>query len=479
MSNLLAALGSSGNALSVLQQALGVIQNNVTNSSTPGYAAQQLNIVAQPFDVTSGAAGGIASQGLISSRDSYADSEVQRQLQALGTYSAQAQGTSTIQSFFDVSGSAGVSAALTGLYSAFSAWSASPSSSVAGQTVISAASTLADSIQGLSQSLNSTGQQLNQQVSTTVDQINTLAGQIQQYNQSRLQNSQANPGADASLESTLESLSQLTNFTALTQPDGTVTVLAGGGTPLVIGTQQYKISASASVVNNPPAVNPNSPPTSQILDSQGNDITASITGGQLGGLLDTRNRVLSSIIGDSQQTGSLNQLAKSFADTVNSILTSGTVTTGTGAASGAPLFTYDSSDSTLAAGSLSVNPAITPAELAPVDAAGNANGNANQLAALANPNNSLAQINGNDFVAFFSGIAASAGQENATAQSNATIQQRVVTQAQSQRDQISAVSLDGQAAEILQFQRAYQAVARTLTIINGLADSIINLVPQV
>ena len=46
MSNLLASLGSSASALSVLQQALGVIQNNVDNSSTPGYASQQLNIEA-------------------------------------------------------------------------------------------------------------------------------------------------------------------------------------------------------------------------------------------------------------------------------------------------------------------------------------------------------------------------------------------------------------------------------------------------
>src|SRR5580698_818389 len=107
MSSLLAALGSSGNALDVLQQALGVIQNNVSNASTPGYASQQLNITAEPLDVASGAAGGIAAQGLISSRDTYADTEVQRQLQTLGLYTAQAQSTSTIRSFFDVSGNSG------------------------------------------------------------------------------------------------------------------------------------------------------------------------------------------------------------------------------------------------------------------------------------------------------------------------------------------------------------------------------------
>ncbi|HEY4085589.1 MAG TPA: flagellar hook-associated protein FlgK [Bryobacteraceae bacterium] len=473
--SLTAALNNSANSLTVLQQALDVIQNNVSNSSTPGYATQKLNIRAQPFDVTSGAAGGIAAQGLISSRDSYADSEVQRQLQVLGGFTAQAQGTSSLQSLFDVTGTSGVPAALNNLYTAFSAWSASPTDATAEQNVISSAGSFANAVSQLSQSLQSQAKGLNSQIGSTVDQINTLAGQVRQYNQTKLQNPDANPGADASLENTLEQLSQLTNFTALSQPDGTVTVLVGGGSPLVIGNQQYSISAQAQVDNNPPAANPQSTPTSQILDDQGNDITASVTGGQLGGLLDVRNRVLTSIIGDSQQTGSLNQFAKTFADTVNNVLTSGTTSTATGAPAGLPLFTYNNADGTFAAGTLAVNPAITPAQLAPVDAAGNANGNANQLASLATGSS---QVGGQSFVSFFSGIAAGAGQENATAQSNATLQQQVVSQTQSQRDQISGVSLDAQAASLLEFQRAYQSVARVLTVINSLADSILAIIPQ-
>ena len=35
MSNLLASLRSSGNALAVFQEALGTVQNNINNSSTP------------------------------------------------------------------------------------------------------------------------------------------------------------------------------------------------------------------------------------------------------------------------------------------------------------------------------------------------------------------------------------------------------------------------------------------------------------
>ena len=479
MSNLFATMGSAASALDVLQQALGVVQNNVSNASTPGYASQQLNIEAAPFDVVSGAGGGLTANGLKSSEDSYADAAVQQQLQTLGLYTAQAQSTGTIQSFFDASGTTGVSASLNNLLTAFSSWSASPSDATTGQQVISSASALASSVQGLSQSLNSTALQLNQQIGSTVQQINSLGAQIQQYNEETLKNNnQPDPGAAAQLENNLENLSQLANLTTLTQANGTVTVLVGGGTPLVIGDQLNSLSASDFLSTQPPPANPAAPPTAHVLDSSGNDITGDITGGQLGGLLDSRNRVLASIIGNGQQPGSLNVFASTLTDTVNKILESGKVSTQAGAAAGTALFTYNNSDATLAAGSLAVSSSITPAQLAPVDSSGNANGNANTLAALGNANTSEGLVGGDNLVAYFAGIASAAGQENQTAQSNEQSQQQVVSQVTSTRDQISGVSLDGQAAEVLQPQRGYQAVSQVMTIINDMATSILDLIPQ-
>jgi flagellar hook-associated protein 1 FlgK len=472
-------MGSTGNALAVLQDALNVVQTNVSNASTPGYATQQANLTAQPMDITRGLTGGVAFSGVQSSRSSYADSEVQQQLQTLGQYTAQAQGNSALQSLFDVTGTSGVPAALSQLFQSFSAWSVSPDDASSQQAVLSSAATLASSVQGLSSSLASESQQLDTQVSSTVSQINTLAGEIQQYNIQRLQDPQPDPGADANLESNLESLSQLVNFTTLTQSDGTVSVLLGGSTPLVEGDQSFSISVQNSVTSPPPPANPQSPPSAHILDAQGNDITAEITGGQLGGTLDVRNNVLGSIVGDAQQAGSLNQFAQGLADAVNSILTSGTVSTATGAASGTPLFTYNSSDPTLAAQTLELNPSITAAQLAPVDASGNANGNANALAALANQTSGQGSINGMSYTQFLGGIASDIGQQAQTSQDNETAQQSVSAQAQSLRDSISKVSLDDQATTLLQYQRAYQAVAQVLTVMNDMAQSLLDVIPQV
>jgi flagellar hook-associated protein 1 FlgK len=473
MPNLLASLTSSGNALDVFQQALTVIQNNVNNSSTPGYATQSLNLVAQPLVVTGGLTGGVAAQGLLDSRDNYAEEQVQQQTQTLGLYTAQAQATGTIQSFFDVSGTGGVPAALNNLLSAFSSWSTTPTDPNAEQNVLATASALASSVNGLANSLASTSSQLDGQIGSTVSQINTIATQIQQYNEQVVKTSQPDPGASAQLYASLDSLSQLTNFSTVTQTDGTVTVMLAGGTPLVIGNQVDTLSAVNSV--DTPAANPASPPTAHIVDSQGNDVTSQIDSGQLGGLLDSRNRVLGGILGDSQQAGTLNQFASTLADTVNQLLESGTVSSASGAASGIALFTYDASDATKAAGSLALNPAITASQLAPVDASGTANGVANELASLGTAGSTQGNIDGMNMVQFLAQIAANIGQENQNATTNQTTQTQVATQATSLRTQVSGVSLDAQAAEVLQYQRAYQASAQVLTVLNDVLDSTMNM----
>lgn len=477
MSNLLASIGNAGNALEVMQNALNVVESNVSNASTPGYASQSADLTAQAMNIVDGLTGGVAYSGTQSSSDSFANTAVQQQLQTLGQYTAQAQGTSSLQSLFDITGTSGVSAALTQLFQSFSAWSASPNDATAQQAVLSSAGAVASSINSLSGSLASTSQQLDGQIGSTVSQINALATQIQQYNVQRQQNPQPDPGADANLEANLESLSQLVNFTTVTQSDGTVTVLLGGSSPLVEGDQALPISVQNSVTSQPTPANPQSPPSSHILDAQGNDITAEITGGQLGGTLDVRNNVLGSIVGDAQQAGTLNQFAQGLADTVNQILTSGTVTTATGAANGSPLFTYNSSDATLAAQTIALNPSITAAQLAPVDANGNSNGNANALAALANQTTGQGSINGMSYTQFFGQIASDIGQEAQTAQNNETTQQTVSAQAQTLRDSISGISLDQQASTLLQYQRGYQAAAQVLTVLNTLVDSLLSVMP--
>jgi flagellar hook-associated protein 1 FlgK len=92
------------------------------------------------------------------------------------------------------------------------------------------------------------------------------------------------------------------------------------------------------------------PPNVRLTDSFGSDVTTQVTGGSLAAAIQQQNQVLPALQGDFSQTGSLNQLAKGFADRVNSIL-------------GVPLFTYDQTNATNAAASLQFNSSITSSQL--------------------------------------------------------------------------------------------------------------------
>ena len=473
MSNIIATLNTAGSALGVFQDALTTVQNNVTNANTPGYASQSVDLVSLPFDLFSGLAGGVAAQGLQSSRDEYAEEEVRRQLSTFGMYQSQASATSAIAGNFDPSGNTGIPAALNQLYQTFSAWSLDPNNDASKQQVLGDAGNLATAVHQMATSLTNTDQDLQGQIGNTVQQINGLTSQIQQLNVAREKLQNPDPGLDAQLHTDLQQLSQLVDFSSVTQPDGTVTVVLSGGSPLVVGDQQFALSAKAAVPAG--SANPGAPPTVSILDANGNNITSQITGGNLGGLLDAHNRVMASVLGDGTQAGSLNIFAKSLADTVNGILQSGTVSVNAGAAQGQALFTYDNSDATRAAGSFALNANITTAGLAPVDSSGNANGNALKLASLANSTAS-GGAGGVTFTQYFSQIAQFAGNENSTATTNQQTQQQIVTQAESLRDKASAVSLDEQAIQLQLFQKAYEATAKLVTVLNSVAETTINMV---
>src|SRR5581483_160479 len=196
MANLIESFSSAANALSVFQRALSVTQNNVDNVSTPGFVAQHVRLAAQPFDVASGLAGGVALAGLRDSRDRYAEEAVQRQAQLLGQYTAAGQSTSALQNHFDISGDGGVAGGLNQLFRSFSAWSAVPGDLTARQSVISAATGVAASIRGMARSLSRTSGELDGKIASTVETINGIAEQIRQYNTQKLHQVSPDPGAE-------------------------------------------------------------------------------------------------------------------------------------------------------------------------------------------------------------------------------------------------------------------------------------------
>ncbi len=454
-SNLTTSLINAANALQVYGSALNVTENNVTNANTPGYARQSATLVAQPFDLATGAPGGVLLGPTGSSRDQFAEQSVRAQQTALGYDQQQVSDLSTAQNYFSLSTTSGIAPAISALFQSFSQLSVTPNDTVARQTVLNDATTVAQNFNDTVNGLLSQTNDLHQATASTIATINQLAGTIAQINsQDALDPSGGvDAGVDAQLNSTLEQLSQYVNFTALQQPNGPLSIYIGGQTPLVIGNQSYAIQGDFST------------PQTAILSSTGADISSQITGGTLGAELDDNNNVIPSYV------SGLNTLAQTLADQVNNALNNGIDQNG--AAPVTNLFSYDAT--TGAALTLTVNP-LTPDQIAAATpGAPGGNGNALALAALAN----APVVNGYTFAEDYGNLGGQVGSDLAAAQNNSATDQSLLSQAESLRQQTSGVSLDTEAENLLEYNRSYDAISKMLGVLNSLSLDIVNLLPPI
>jgi flagellar hook-associated protein 1 FlgK len=477
MGSILSTLLVSAGALKACSQALDAVQNNVANASTPGYARQAATLIAMPFDPASGSTGGVKTGEIASSRDEFAEQAVWRQNVQLGAASQSVSTLQSVQTLFDISGNGGLSKAMNNLFQSFSAWGQSPNDSNARQLVMERASDVAKAFQQSASSLGKAAQDTNQQIRQSVDNINRLAGKLQQFNIQSMAGAWNDPGLDARIHSTLEDLSQYADFTAAKQADGSWTVLLNGQTPLVIADQQFPVTYHLAQPATPPPANANAPAQAQILAADGKDITSDIVTGQLGSLLNTYNSVFPSLIGSGSQQGSLNVMAEQFADRVNQLLISGNISDGPPPQTGVPLFTYDAVNPTNVAQTISVNPVATADQLAAIDPGPPevANGIPLALSQLAAPQSAPDEIDGQSYMEFYGNMASAIGRQLQDATNDQQASQASVAQAKNLRQQQSGVDLDEEAVTLLQFQRAYDANSRLISILNELSQEAVNL----
>ncbi len=474
-SSISSALVGASSALQAFQYALNITQNNIDNSTTPDYATQIAQLQADPFDPAVGLSGGVNDGTMVDSRDLLAESDVWQQAGLQGDASAQSSALTDVQNALPVSTGSGIPNALNTFFSDISAWSADPTSSSAQQQVMVDANSLAQSFQTTAAAVAGASTSVSQGINSTVSQINGLTSQIATLNGAVQTGDGRDAGVQAQLYSSLETLSGLVNINVLQQPDGGVNVTLSSGAALVMGNQSYALTAG----NAPPpagSTDPQAPPDIDIQASDGSVVNSQITSGTLAGMLQVRNVTIPGLIGDASQPGALNTLATTVATTVNSIVSQGIVSQGPPVVkSPSGLFTYDAASASSAASTLAVDPNMTASQLPAIDQNGVPNGVPLALGALAN--STEAALGSTSFTSFYGDTAATVGTQLNEAQSNQTLTTQTLAQAQSMRQSVSGVSLDAQATTLLQYQESYQAVAKMVSTLQTLAQSVIDMIP--
>ena len=447
MGGLTTSLITGMQALDASEAALDSASNNIANANTPGYTREVAEFSANAENLSGGTVtgGGVTLEGIQSVRDELLNLQIQQQTSLQSSADTQSSGLQQIQTYFASTGE-DIASTLSAFSSSLAQLSANPSSSAVQQSVLSAGQNLAESFNTTASGLSTAQTTADQQVTQTVAQINTLSQQIAQLNSQLTPPvmSQQNGGTiEDQRDQLVQQLSQLVGVTVSQSSDGEV-ITTANGSPLVMGSQSFQLQTTTG-----------SDGFQQVLDSNGNNITGSIQGGQLGGAIEIRDQVIPGFL------DSLNTMASQFATAFNAAQAQGYDSNGN---AGQAFFSVPSGTAGAAAG---ISVALTsPSQIAvSSDGSSGSNGNvANLSAALTNALPSGQSVSG-----AYSNLVYEVGNAaaNASAQSSAIGQN--VLQLTNQQSSVSGVSIDEETTNLIRYQTAYEAAARIVSTIQALS----------
>lgn len=460
MGSLTAMMDLAQQSLIADQNALNVVSNNVSNQNTPGYTREVVSWQPNDAVTLSGQTfnAGITSTA-VSQRDRVLEQRVQQQTQVQAQSGALESALQQVQNIFGLSAtsssasSTALGTAMNAFFSSLSALTANSSDTSLRQNVLSAANTLASAFNSAANQLSDISSGLNQQVSSVVSQVNSLTATIASLNQ-RI--GSVSPSGDAGAledqrQQAITQLSKLIGLDQISTESNGITLTTGNGAVLVDGGKSFALQTTNIAGA-----------TDVVAGATGLDVTAGLTGGQLGGILEARDQRIPAY------STALDNLAHAIGTSVNQQNTLGLDANGN---PGAALFTLPATAGGSAA-TISVAATNSSAIAAASIGEGSAgSGNARALADLS----SAAIVAGATPDGFYSALLGQIGGDAASATTDNTAQQAALTQLTTQRNQLSGVSLDEEAASLTQYQRSYEAAAKVFTIVDSLIANALNL----
>lgn len=454
MSGSFSSLNTALSALRYQQVALDIASTNVANAKTEGYVRRRVigetvaaGAVPALWSRSTELGSGVRASAVDRMVDSYLDARARTEHGKQANLDLQAAVLSRVETGLAEPGKNGVAAALTEFRRTLGDLVSSPESDAARSQVLSAANTVADAIRLQSRNLTVETSDQRSRLLATVAEVNTLATELASTNKSI---SAANLSAADSATLLDERdrlamrLSELTGASATVRDDGGMDITLGD-VPLVTG-------LSASTVQVTGGVAPDG-------SADGNPISFAIGGQPVTGPVDGELGAIRQIVDVTlpAYAAGLDAVAKSFADDLNNQHKLGYDKSGT---IGGDLFSYDPAD---VAGSIRVvitDPTKVAASAVP--GGGTDTGNADDLADAVTVED--------DYQRLVNGF----GTTVASVKRLAVNQQALTSQVDSSREQLSGVSLDEETVNMVTAQRAYEAAARVMTVVDSMLDTLIN-----
>jgi flagellar hook-associated protein 1 FlgK len=430
------ALNSALKAMSANQLALAVAANNIANANNPDYSRQRL--VMQPGVPDAGAFGigsGVDVLGVVALRDALVESRLSHELSAKSNADTLAQTLSNIETRFNDANGTGLLQQITDFFNSFQTLSTDPASPSFREQIRITANTLIQSFHNTAEGLTQAKMVAEKAVNTSISEVNRLTTQIADLTRKIKIEEVTMPANDLRDRRTalVKELSQYIEVSVVET-----------GTQYQLTTKNDRLLVLNEVTRALPS-----------------DVGPEV-GGSLGAQIELRDTYI------PKYAAALDDIAYQMAQQVNSIHSAAYGLDGN---TGVNFFTPVSLTGAASNITLSTDVAGNARMIAASnDPTGNDNGAAIAIGQLLR---APVFAGGASITDQYGSLVFSVGTDVANANFGVDEHQALITQLQNRRQSVSGVSIDEEAAQILQFQRAFQASAHLVQTIDKLLGTLL------
>lgn len=477
-------------ALFAQQSALYTTGHNISNANTEGYSRQRVNFnTMSPYPAPGrnrpempGQMGTGVKVGTIERvRNKFLDLQFRAENSKVGYWDAKADALGRMEELLNEPSKSGLSHTMSQFWQSLQDLSADPTNDGARSVVANRGLAVAETFNHLSKNLHSIRTDLKDQIDTTVLDANSLLRQINEINE-QVQKVEPHGYLPNDLyderDRLIDELSQIVNIdvqydksskSSLDIAQGIATIevvdakgnsLENGPVYLLDGKQGYENAVNEIELN----VGDDGVTS---VKAGGADIE--ISPGSLKGLIESHDEVYPEMIAE------LDKMAFEFAKAFNEVHRDGQDLDKNAGKDFFDGIDFEGDDHSGAAGSITVNKEILKdPDLIAASGDGTA-GNGDHALALGDVfDEKLAGLGEKSVTSYFQTVIGKLGVSAQEANRNAKNTAVLQSQVENQRMSVSAVSLDEEMTNMIKFQHAYNAAARSMTTIDEMIDRIIN-----
>ncbi len=463
MSGLYSSLNTTVKALNAQSRGIDLSGRNLANVNNPNYARQRVILGDRGTVVTPDGAQslGIEALGVQQLRDAMLDRQVTREISLKAAFAAEQQGYQRAQaglgqgvsssSAVDGATASGLDASINDFFNAFQGLASRPTDVGERQTLLQKAGILTDRLQLTDRRLTQVQSDLDAQIATDVSEANRLLQSVADLNAQIARVEIGNPGSAVDLrdqrQARIEELAAKLPVNVNVTGTGVLQVsMKDGASADVLLVDGATVNGAIAFTGT--GITGGTPATALVNNS-----------GAIAGSLAARDGAVQTL------RDNLDLLAGQLVDAVNAAYNPSSTVGGD---------FFDPAGVT--AGTLAVRAGLTATNL--TAGTGSAGDNSIALAVAGVASQVFSTVGGDSFdgtfTQFYSATVSNLGQALAGANARVEDQDRIEQLVRAQRDAVSGVSLDEEMAELVKYQRAFQASSRVFNVIDELLDTVVN-----